>query len=607
MAEGPDGRRGKRSARRHAHRLGRADRDGRRPRAARRRVPPGRRRPAIRCILTYGPYGKGLAFQDGYPSAWELMVAEHPDVAYGSTQPVPELGSRRSREVGAGRLRLRARRFARRRPLARAVIDPFSPRETQRLLRLHRMGRRAAVVERQGRAERHLLLRHQPVARRVAAAAASRRDVRLGRRRRLVPRHDAPRRHPQHVLRRTGTTCRSRPCSTAAASAGRRAACTGELVCGDETLSDEELATNRGDFGDDILAHPLDDEYHRARSPQLGQDHGAAALRRELGRPGPAPARQLRRLRARGVEGEVARSARARALDALLHRLRRAAPEALLRPFPEGRGRTAGSEQPRVQLQVRHVDKFVERHENEWPLARTQWTQALPRSRQAQLTPRSARKSARSGDVRRAGRRRSRSSRAPLEAETEITGPLARAALRLVFDDRTPTSSSCCASSRPICAKSCSRARSIRTRRSRRAGCAPRTASSTRSSRRRTGPYHTHDERQPLTPRRDRRARRRDLADVHRRARGLSHRADGARQGLRIREVDAARGCRTSRTSCSGCGPFLHDDPRDRPKAVFGGRTTLLHRSAAPGVRAAPGHPARVGCAGCAPATRLSI
>jgi predicted acyl esterase len=25
-------------------------------------------------------------------------------------------------------------------------------------------------------------------------------------------------------------------------------------------------------------------------------------------------------------------------------------------------------------LQVRHVDKFVERHENEWPIARTQWT-----------------------------------------------------------------------------------------------------------------------------------------------------------------------------------------------------------------------------------------
>src|SRR3981189_1746796 len=36
-------------------------------------------------ILSYGPYAKGLAFQEGYPSAWQSMIAAHPDVAYGST------------------------------------------------------------------------------------------------------------------------------------------------------------------------------------------------------------------------------------------------------------------------------------------------------------------------------------------------------------------------------------------------------------------------------------------------------------------------------------------------------------------------------------------
>ena len=36
-------------------------------------------------------------------------------------------------------------------------------------------------------------------------------------------------------------------------------------VCGDETLSDTQLAANRCSFGDDILAHPLEDEYHRER------------------------------------------------------------------------------------------------------------------------------------------------------------------------------------------------------------------------------------------------------------------------------------------------------------------------------------------------------
>ena len=31
-------------------------------------------------ILTYGPYAKGLAFQDGYTSAWQRMAEKHPDV-----------------------------------------------------------------------------------------------------------------------------------------------------------------------------------------------------------------------------------------------------------------------------------------------------------------------------------------------------------------------------------------------------------------------------------------------------------------------------------------------------------------------------------------------
>ncbi len=39
----------------------------------------------VLALLTRGPYAKGLAFQDGYPSAWERMVAIHPDVAAGSS------------------------------------------------------------------------------------------------------------------------------------------------------------------------------------------------------------------------------------------------------------------------------------------------------------------------------------------------------------------------------------------------------------------------------------------------------------------------------------------------------------------------------------------
>src|SRR4026208_681876 len=36
-------------------------------------------------LLSYGPYAKGLAFQDGYPSAWQRMIEQHPDVSAGSS------------------------------------------------------------------------------------------------------------------------------------------------------------------------------------------------------------------------------------------------------------------------------------------------------------------------------------------------------------------------------------------------------------------------------------------------------------------------------------------------------------------------------------------
>ena len=37
---------------------------------------------------------------------------------------------------------------------------------------------------------------------------------------------------------------------------------------------------------------------------------------------------------------------------------------------------TGWSKQPKVLLQVRHPgESFVERHESEWPLARTKWTE----------------------------------------------------------------------------------------------------------------------------------------------------------------------------------------------------------------------------------------
>ena len=36
-------------------------------------------------IMTHGPYGKWLAFQDGFPRQWANLEAEHPDALAGSS------------------------------------------------------------------------------------------------------------------------------------------------------------------------------------------------------------------------------------------------------------------------------------------------------------------------------------------------------------------------------------------------------------------------------------------------------------------------------------------------------------------------------------------
>jgi len=36
-------------------------------------------------LVSYGPYGKGLAFQEGYKTAWDIMSRDNPDAVAGST------------------------------------------------------------------------------------------------------------------------------------------------------------------------------------------------------------------------------------------------------------------------------------------------------------------------------------------------------------------------------------------------------------------------------------------------------------------------------------------------------------------------------------------
>ena len=144
-------------------------------------------------ILSYGPYAKWLLFKDGYSTAWEIMVREHPDVPAGSTNAYqswevvdPEKWVRTDTRSCAS--------IPGRRPLARIHRSVLTARDAGHLP-LHRMGGASALEHRQDRDGRHLPTtstngRWRRCSHRISPRSAS------GRRRRLVPRQEPPRRHP---------------------------------------------------------------------------------------------------------------------------------------------------------------------------------------------------------------------------------------------------------------------------------------------------------------------------------------------------------------------------------------------------------------------------
>ena len=345
----------------------------------------------------------------------------------------------------------------------------------------------------------------------------------------------------------------------------------GDLVCGPDTLSPQELERYRCDFGGEIAAHGLFDDYHRDRSADW--DKVTVPLL-SCGNWGGNS------LHLRGnVEGFVRAASKQKWLE--IHGDRHwtlfytdYGNELQKRFFGHFlKGENAGwDKQPPLQLQIRHPgEKFVERHENEWPLARTQWTKL-------HLDP--ANMSLRRDPV---GIGATASYDAPgdglmfmtppLEHETEITGPCAAklfvsssttdadiflvvqvfdpAGKEVVFhgalDPHTPIAQGWLrASHRKLDPKL---SRPYR-------------------------PYHSHDEIQPLKP---------DEVvelDVEIWPTCLVIPA-GYRIGLSVRGKDyvhkGASGGRLSnmKNEFTGCGPFLHDDPKDRPPTIFGGKTTL--------------------------------
>jgi uncharacterized protein len=353
---------------------------------------------------------------------------------------------------------------------------------------------------------------------------------------------------------------------------GSRSPVTGELTSGPETLSDAELAANRSSFGADIAAHPLDDEYHRERSPDWSRVKVPMLSAANWGGQGLHP---------RGnFEGFVRAASDRKWLE--VHGLEHwthfytdygvALQKRFFGHFLKGED-TGWKSQPPVQLQIRHVDgTFRERAEQEWPLARTRWTRLyLDPEREALCAgpvPHEAEAAyAASGDG-------VTFRTPPLERETEITGPLAAKLFvssstddadlflivrvlspqdeEIVFqgalDPHTPVAQGWLRASH------------------RRLDPALSTA---------WRPYHAHQAEEPLRP-------------------GEVYEVDveiwptcvvvpaGHRLALTVRgrdyEYAGGGGGRLAsfKNEMTGCGPFLHDEPTDRPPERMAG-TQILH------------------------------
>jgi predicted acyl esterase len=519
-------------------------------------------------LLSYGPYAKGLAFQDGYPSAWNRMVSEHPDVAAGSSnlfQSWEVVDPEKWVPHGYACVRVDSRGAGR----SPGFIAPFSPRETKDFYECIEW----AGVQSWSNGK-------------VGLNGVSYYGINQWQVASLKPPHLAAMcvwegaadwyrdmTHHGGILSTFWANwydMQVKSVQYGLGERGPRSRANGTLVCGDETLSAHALQAQRCEFGDDILAHPLDDDYHRARSPVWEHITVPLLSAANWGGQGLHPrgnfegfmraASKNKWLEAHGIEHwthfytDYGRTLQKRFFDFYL------------KGEPNGWGA-----QPKVQLQVRHVDRFVERMENEWPIARTQWTKFHLHPADHSLRRDAATDNAAiTYDAMGEG---VTFIAAPAEADTEITGPIAArlfvssstsdADVFVIFRVFTPdlrevTFMGAIDPHTPIAQGWL------------RASHRKRDAKLSLPYR----PYHTHDEAQPLKPG--------EIVqlDIELWPTSIVVPA-GHRIALTVRgrdyEFAKSTGARLSnfKNELRGCGPFLHDDPRDRPAVVFSGNTTL--------------------------------
>jgi uncharacterized protein len=518
-------------------------------------------------IITYGPYGKGVAFQEGYQSAWDKMVAAYPEITQGSTctfQNWELVDPEKWVPDGYVCVRVDGRGSGR----SPGKIDLLSPREIKDFYDCIEWA--ATQPWCNGKVgingisyyaiNQWLVAAQQPP--HLAAicvwegAVDQYRD--WARHGGILSQFDDPWFEGQVVSRQHGV-----------GESGGRSRVTGELIAGPETLSPQTVKANRVVPYQEELKRPLDGPYYRDRTADLAKVVVPLLSAANWGGMG---------LHTRGnFEGYLAAGSTQKWLE--VHG------DTHFGPFY----RTAGIElqkrffghflkgedtdwgrQPPVQLDIRRPgEHFTTRAEQEWPLARTQWTRYYldPEAYNLTTQPRPA---------------------DPIEYdamgdgvtfflpasnhEIEVTGPIAARlfvssdttdadlflALRL-FDPDGNEVLFVGTNDPRVCI-----------------GLGWLRASHRKLDHERSLPYrpwHTHDEEWPLVPGEPVEL----LIEILPTCIVIP---PGYRLALNIRGKDYEHGLGDARRqgglyTMKGVGPFTHAEPRDRPPAVFGGRNRL--------------------------------
>jgi predicted acyl esterase len=521
-------------------------------------------------VLTYGPYGKWLHFEDLYTDQWRRMVEQHPDVAAGSSnryQNWEVVDPEKWVPDGYACVRVDSRGAGR----SPGFLDLWSAREARDLYACIEWA--ALQPWSSGKVGLNGISYYAMNQWQVAA---------------LQPPHlaamcvwEGAADYYRDLAHHGGILCAFGrawfPSQVVRVQHGRgqrgyRSRMTGDWVSGPPTLTEEQLGANRRDFYADCKSHPLaTDEYWRSRMPDWSKVTVPLLSAANWGGQGLHP---------RGnFEGFVRAASRQKWLE--VHGIEHwthfytdygvALQKKFFGHFLKGED-TGWSRQPRVLLQIRHPgERFVERPERQWPLARTRWTKLYldPAGHALVRAP-----------VRRPGRVTYGGLgdgvtflTPPLARETEITGPVAArlfvssetsdADLFLVLRVFAPgmaevTFQGALDPHTPI-AQGWLRASHRK--------LDPRLTLPYR-------PYHTHDEPQPLQPRRV------YELDVEIWPTCIVV-PPGHRVGLTVRGRDyeypggPSAGLGTLGAVFTGVGPFKHDDPADRPPEIFGKNVTL--------------------------------